>query len=71
MPSKRSCVEPMLVSRYGNPTRSRRSSNVLFLGLKWIESPSGSKPVSTPADESHCPRLSGAFVQWAVLGSNQ
>jgi hypothetical protein len=49
LPSKRSCVEPMLVSRYVDPTRSRRSSSVLFLGLKWIESPSGSKPVSIPA----------------------
>jgi hypothetical protein len=49
MPSKRSCVEPIDVSRYALPFVCSRSRSLASSGLNCIESPSGSNPLSFPA----------------------
>jgi hypothetical protein len=49
IPSKRSCVEPIEVRRYGLPTLVRPSRSEWSVGLNWTESPSGSNPDGLPA----------------------
>jgi hypothetical protein len=48
-PSKRSCVEPIEVRRYGLPTLVSRSRSDWSVGLNWTESPSGANPDGLPA----------------------